>query len=121
MKKENTSRVIKLIMAFAIFWMVIGDLITYHQEKIFGTNFYEHHSPFTKPSGKDDGKTTHLKISKDFDKQSWHIIGLPGFFIADCLLPIPDFSCYIKPKPYLLLRHRSLSPVITHRGPPSLV
>ena len=71
MKRENTSKAIKLIMAFAIFWMVIGDLITYHQEKIFGTNYYEHHTPFTKPGSKDDGKTSHAKFSKDFDKQSF--------------------------------------------------
>jgi hypothetical protein len=62
------SKLIKLIMAFAIFWMVIGDLITYHQEKIFGNNFFDTHSPFSKPKSKDDGKTGHFGHYKPADK-----------------------------------------------------
>jgi len=62
------SKLIKLIMAFAIFWMVIGDLITYHQEKIFGNNFFDTHSPFSKPKSKDDGKTGNFGYFKSADK-----------------------------------------------------
>jgi len=67
-KQSRASRLIKLIMAFAIFWMVIGDLITYHQEKIFGVNFFDTHSPFSKPKSKDDAKTAHLYSVKHLDK-----------------------------------------------------
>jgi hypothetical protein len=68
-KQSRASRLIKLIMAFAIFWMVIGDLITYHQEAIYGVNFFDTHSPFSKPKSKDDVKTTHLHSVKHLDKQ----------------------------------------------------
>lgn len=71
MNRQNpVSKLIKLIMAFAIFWMVIGDLITYHQEKIFGNNFFDTHSPFSKPKSKDDGKTGHFGHIKPADKQN---------------------------------------------------
>jgi len=55
---------IKLLMAFAIFWMVIGDLITYHQEVIFGVKLFEDKKPFTKPKSQEDGKTASFKTHK---------------------------------------------------------
>jgi hypothetical protein len=55
-------------MAFAIFWMVIGELITLHQERIFGAYFYNHNNPFTKPKSKDDGHTYSFKLYKGYDK-----------------------------------------------------
>jgi hypothetical protein len=56
-------------MAFAIFYMVIGELITYHQRVIFGIDFFGNHHPFTKPKTGDDGSTTHYKPHKGGDKQ----------------------------------------------------
>ncbi len=121
MSRDNaTSKSIKLIMAFAIFWMVIGDLITYHQEKIFGTNFYEHHSPFTKPGGKDDGKTSHLKVSKDFDKQSWFKTDLIACQQGAILPSVSQYSLFLSPKPYLVLRHQCLRNILSLRGPPAI-
>jgi len=71
MKKQSpASKMIKLIMAFAIFWMVIGDLITYHQAKIFGVHFFDNHSPFSKPKTKDDGKATFYSFGKAIDKNN---------------------------------------------------
>jgi len=68
MTKETVSKFIKLLMAFAIFWMVIGDLITYHQQVIFGVNYFDTHNPFTKPKSKDDGKTLNFKQHKSLEK-----------------------------------------------------
>lgn len=65
---------IDLLMAFAVFWMVIGDLITYHQKVIFGVNFFDIHNPFTKPKTNDDGKTISFKQHKTADKSD---SGLP--------------------------------------------
>lgn len=67
--QSKISKLIKLVMAFAIFWMVIGDLITFHQAKIFGNHFFDTHSPFTKPKSKDDGKTISFHAFKFQDKQ----------------------------------------------------
>jgi hypothetical protein len=69
MKNSTTSRTIKLIMAFAIFYMVIGELITYHQKVIFGVDFFGNQHPYTKPKSGEDGSTTHFKTQKGGDKQ----------------------------------------------------
>ncbi len=82
MKKSYTFRAIKLIMAFAIFWMVIGELITLHQEKIFGVHFYDHSNPFTKPKTKDDGKSFSFKVYKIIDK-SYLNLDLSGSSIVN--------------------------------------
>ena len=68
MSEKKVSKFIKLLMAFAIFWMVIGDLITYHQQVIFGVNYFDTHNPFTKPKSKDDGKTISFNSHKAADK-----------------------------------------------------
>jgi hypothetical protein len=53
--------------------MVIGDLITYHQEVMFGVKFFDEQDPFTKPKSQDDGKTISFKTSKGTDKtDSWN-------------------------------------------------
>ncbi|MBK9290449.1 MAG: hypothetical protein IPM52_02270 [Bacteroidetes bacterium] len=57
----------KLIMAFAMFWLFIGDLIVLHQERIFGHDFFGHHQPLNKPGKSDDGKTFQ-KFHKSSDK-----------------------------------------------------
>jgi hypothetical protein len=58
-------------MAFAIFWMVIGELITLHQERIFKVNYYDHSNPFTKPKSKDDGNSFSFKLFKISEKGSY--------------------------------------------------
>jgi len=68
MPEKKVSKFIEMLMAFAIFWMVIGDLITYHQQVIFGVNYFDTHNPFTKPKSKDDGKTISFKPFKVADK-----------------------------------------------------
>lgn len=68
MPEKKVSKFIEMLMAFAIFWMVIGDLITYHQQVIFGVNYFDTHNPFTKPKSKDDGKTISFKQHKAADK-----------------------------------------------------
>lgn len=68
MPEKKVSKFIEMLMAFAIFWMVIGDLITYHQQVIFGVNYFDTHNPFTKPKSKDDGKTFSFKQHKVTDK-----------------------------------------------------
>ncbi|MDY0075642.1 MAG: hypothetical protein RBR87_00080 [Bacteroidales bacterium] len=68
MPEKRVSKFIEMLMAFAIFWMVIGDLITYHQQVIFGVNYFDTRNPFTKPKSKDDGKTISFKQFKVTDK-----------------------------------------------------
>lgn len=80
MKNQSfITKIIELIVAFAIFWLVIGDLITYHQEQIFGNYLYDAQCPFNLPKGKDDGKTTTYKSWKGTDDSSYAGICLPPF------------------------------------------
>jgi hypothetical protein len=62
---------IKLLVAFSIFWMVIGDLIIYHQEVMFGVKLFEEQHPFTKPKSQDDGKIISFKSHKGADKSDY--------------------------------------------------
>ncbi len=55
-------------MAFAIFWMVIGELITYHQKVMFGVDLFGNQHPFTKPKHGDDGGAAQFKPLKHLDK-----------------------------------------------------
>jgi hypothetical protein len=55
-------------MAFASFWLFIGELITLHQERIYKVHYYDHSNPFTKPKSKDDGKTLSFKLFNSVDK-----------------------------------------------------
>ncbi len=73
MTKVKVYRGVKLLIAFSIFWMVIGDLITYHQEVMFGVKLFDEQDPFTKPKSQDDGKTISFKTHKGSDKtDGWH-------------------------------------------------
>ncbi len=75
---------IDLLMAFAVFWMVIGDLITYHQKVIFGGSiFFDIHNPFTKPKSKDDGKTISFKQHKFADKSDTNLPFHPPGILVD--------------------------------------
>lgn len=118
MLNEATSRTIKLIMAFAIFWMVIGDLITYHQEKIFGANYYGHHTPFTKPGAKDDGKTAHWKSSKDVDKSQFiSLVARAGIEYSG--FNNSNIAVLLEPRPYQLLLQLCCGHRCSLRGPPA--
>ncbi|PKP52569.1 MAG: hypothetical protein CVT92_08420 [Bacteroidetes bacterium HGW-Bacteroidetes-1] len=116
MRNSAAFRIIKLIMAFAIFWMVIGDLITYHQKVMFGVDFFEHH-PFTKPA-KDDGSNSHYKSYKGSDKQSSNKADFSAVvsFQPEHAL----FSIIISniEKPHLLRLHACLQPCVGLRAPP---
>jgi hypothetical protein len=73
-KRKPISKLIDLIMAFAIFWLVIGDLITYHQVHVYGVDLFDTNSPFTVPKGKDDGKTASYKSAKGFDHTTQFVV-----------------------------------------------
>ena len=119
MKTTITFRIIKLIMAFAIFWMVIGELITLHQRRMFGNDLFGNHLPFTKPKTSDDGHTAHFKAFKIFDKTDNSKSNL--FFYSNQQLPslIAAFNLSVFEKPHLNFKHRYLHRCISFRAPPS--
>jgi len=86
-------------MAFAIFYMVIGELITYHQRVIFGIDFFGNHHPYTKPKSGEDGNTTHFKTQKSGDKQD---SGKTSF------IAIISFELNLSPKLFYLEKRRTV-------------
>jgi hypothetical protein len=81
-------------MAFAMFWLFIGDLVILHQTRIFGHDFFgQHHQPFNKP-GKSDESKTFQKYHKSVDKSD------DGHAVAVLLFPfdiptVPSFRLSI--------------------------
>lgn len=68
MKLVAKLNLVKLIMALAMFWLFIGDLVILHQSRIFGHDYFgQHHQPLNKPGKSDDGKTFQ-KYHKSGDK-----------------------------------------------------
>ncbi len=51
-------KVITSVLAFAFFWLVIGDLIAIHQKLIYGFDPYGTHQPFSKPAKNE----SHFKV-----------------------------------------------------------
>jgi hypothetical protein len=65
MKKSGSQyttfeKMVLPILAFAFFWLVIGDLIIIHERAIFGYDPFTAHTPFAKPD-----KNTSVKLYKD--------------------------------------------------------
>jgi len=122
MPEKRVSKFIEMLMAFAIFWMVIGDLITYHQQVIFGVNYFDTHNPFTKPKSKDDGKTISFKQFKVTDKSDG------GFSTVHAGVLLKEAQKHILNSHYVsVLRFISRYKVLqmslsgTLRGPPTLL
>jgi hypothetical protein len=51
------------VMLFAFSWVIIGDLISFHIEIIYGNKLYDWHQPYTKTQ-KTDSKTIKVKYGK---------------------------------------------------------
>jgi hypothetical protein len=101
MYQRKSQNIIELFMAFAIFLMVVGELITLHQERMFGFKLYDQHIPPGKNKGADDNTTTHYKSHKGTDKSS------EGHLILFALPPTPlQISNFYWSKPHTVLYYR---------------
>lgn len=112
---------IELLMAFAVFWMVIGDLITYHQKVIFGVNFFDIHDPFTKPKSNDDGKTISFKQHKFADKSDTNLpLHPPGILVDNEQHQVFAFQRKIYLEFIFSYKISNLSSSALLRAPPSI-
>lgn len=63
----STNRWIFSVMAFAFFWLVMGELITLHQKAIYGFDPFTQETPFSKPNTSKVDKSQKLfKVKDDF-------------------------------------------------------
>lgn len=66
------SKFIYTVMAFAFFWLVIGDLITLHQKLIYGFDPFGQHQPFAKPGHNSNKNGKNQKVLKIKDTLHFH-------------------------------------------------
>ncbi len=69
------------IMITAFSWVIIGDLVSFHMELLYGDKYQNHHQPFTKTQ-KDDSRT--LKVKEKTKDQSaktgsFHLVATDPF------------------------------------------
>lgn len=100
-------KLVKLIMALAMFWLFIGDLIILHQSRIFGHDYFgQHHQPLNKPGKSDDGKTFQ-KYHKAGDKgDDGQVTAITSGFSVDGLIPVEGaFLVFRTTNEYASTRH----------------
>jgi len=107
------------ILAFAFFWLVIGDLIIIHERAIFGFDPFTSHTPFAKP----DKNNNTVKLYKD-DGQKINKSKGNSFFSAERhvnsnLVVILQGSKFIFKNTFSILKNQSDTPLIVLRGPPA--
>ena len=122
MKKSKSQyttfeKMVLPILAFAFFWLVIGDLIIIHERAIFGYDPFTSHTPFAKPDKsksfklyKDDGQKANK--SKGFSNNS------PVWTINSDDNIILESNFYSYSNTFSFLKDQSDSPIVALRGPP---
>lgn len=116
---NTTSTPLKLLMAFAIFWMVIGELITYHQKVMFGVDLFGNHHPFTKPKHGDDGGVAQFKPLKHLDKSDDGQLSAMLFIPQQDLIKLLSFFSELRSKSGLQILQPALLFFSGLRAPPS--
>ncbi len=64
MKKLRIFSGFKLLMILAFMWLVIGELIIFHQKRIYHVDFFEGKNLFIKPKTGDDEQATFITFKK---------------------------------------------------------
>ncbi|HEY9114519.1 MAG TPA: hypothetical protein VIN10_07440 [Bacteroidales bacterium] len=123
MKKSRSQyttfeKMVLPILAFAFFWLVIGDLIIIHERAIFGYDPFTANTPFAKPD-----KNTSVKLYKDEGQKINKSKGY-SFFTAECnvnsnLVATLQGSKFNFKNTFSILKSQSDTPLIVLRGPPA--
>lgn len=112
--KATSGKWVSLIMAFAFFWLLMGDLIAIHQKAIYGFDPFGHEIPFTKTDNKsklDKGqKSTKVKdaFKADFAVKTTQHLNIE---LANCYYEFCNT--------YTIFASQSGHPLIALRAPPS--
>jgi len=115
--KTEYNKIVFQLMAFAFFWMVIGDLITLHQKLIYGFDPFGMHQPFAKPGH--SGKNLSKKNQKVFKVRD----GLHFYFFLNVhneTVSRPFFVNYEYNNTLPLYKYRKDYFFLGLRSPPSL-
>lgn len=106
-------------LAFTFFWLVIGDLVNYHQKVIYGFDLFGSQMPFTKP-GKTDAGILILKTKNGKDAHGDTFSStLHNLFAADYSIELVDFAKIVTVTfENLSTTQQSYHKTVSLRGPP---
>lgn len=114
----NFEKMVLPILAFAFFWLVIGDLIIIHEKAIFGYDPFTSHTPFAKPD-----KNTSVKLYKDegqkINKSKGYTFFAAEKYVNSNLVVFLQGSTFNFKNTFSILNNQSDNPLIVLRGPPS--
>lgn len=106
------------ILAFAFFWLVIGDLIIIHEKAIFGFDPFSSHIPFTKPD-----KNSTVKLQKDEGQKVNKSKSYPFFpaekYVNSNLVVFLHGNKFTFKNTFSILKNQSDTSLIVLRGPPA--
>lgn len=106
------------ILAFAFFWLVIGDLVILHERAIFGYDPFTAHTPFAKPD-----KSNTVKLYKDeglkINKSKGNSPFAAERYVNSNLVVFLQGSKFIFRSTFLIVKNQSDRPSIVLRGPPA--
>ena len=123
MKKSRAqySRFEKLVLpvlAFAFFWLVIGDLVMIHERAIFGFDPFTAHTPFAKPDKSDTYKPFKDKGQK-LNKSKGNSFVEAENNVNSNLVVFLQGNSFIFKNTFSILKHQCDSPLFALRGPPA--
>ena len=122
MKKQRShytafKKLVLPVVAFAFFWLVIGDLIIIHERAIFGYDPFTSHTPFAKPD-----KNTTVKLFKDEGQKINKSKGYSAFsaegYVNSNLVVQLQGNDYDYRNTFSILTDQGDIPLLVLRGPP---
>jgi hypothetical protein len=106
------------ILAFAFFWLVIGDLVILHEKAIFGYDPFTAHTPFAKPDKNDPVKLFKGEGQK-INKSKGNLFFSAEKYVNSNLVVLLQGSTFKFKNTFSILKNQSDSPLIVLRGPPA--
>jgi len=117
---HRKHKLITVVLAFAFFWLVIGDLIAVHQKLIYGFDPFGTHQPFSKPAKKET--QTHFKIKdKKVVKKAFSFLSIDVALFPNGINGLQSLFAYHKKCFPAIIIHRRI-PVsgLLLRAPPAI-
>ena len=117
---HNKHKLITVVLAFAFFWLVIGDLIAIHQKLIYGFDPFGIHQPFSKPAKNES--QPHFKVKgKRMVKKGLSFLSLGAALLPKGINRLQSLFAYHKRcLPVISIHRRIPVSALSSRAPPAI-
>ena len=117
---HNKHKLITVVLAFAFFWLVIGDLVAIHQKLIYGFDPFGTHQPFSKPAKNES--QTHFKVKeKRTVNKSLSFLSLGTALLPKGISRLQSLFAYHKRCiPAISIHRRIPVSILSSRAPPAI-